>query len=376
MGQRFTQIAVFLGLLSCLGSTVAAETVRVVPAEAFRNAQQPRVAVSPAGAVFIVFGVGNRIHCAVSRDGGKSYQDPVLVGEAGVMSLGMRRGPQVAATKDDVVVTAVVGKEGRGKDGDVLAWRSRDQGKTWQGPVRVNSAVNSAREGLQGVAATADGGIYCVWLDLRNLKMEIFGALSTDGGESWREEKRLYRSPDGSVCPCCQPTVTADAGGGVHVMWRNDVNGARDMYLMSSKDNGQTFGEPANLGKGSWNLNLCPMDGGGLAGNAKGKVMTIWRRNKEIFRCTPGKQEVLLGRGEQGNVAAVGDDFYLAWITDRPGTLQVLAPGAKKPMTLAQQAWDPVIAAPLSGKGPVIAAWEEGRPGSLQIRAAVLNPSK
>jgi hypothetical protein len=54
----------------------------------------------------------------------------------------------------------------------------------------------------------------------------------------------------------------------------------------------------------------------------------------------------------------------------------LLRPGKHKAEKLAERGWDPVVAAPVSGKGPVVAAWEEGRPGAKTIRAAVLSLAK
>jgi len=363
--------AVSCGLSLIASPAVAADAVSVVPEKSYPDARQPQVAVDPAGKVYVVFGVGNVVHCAVSRDGGKSFDDPVKVGDAGVLSLGMRRGPRVAAMGKAVVVTAIGGKEGKGRDGDVLAWRSTDSGKTWQGPVNVNTVAGSAREGLHGMAASPDGTFYCVWLDLRNKKMQVYGAASSDGTK-WEAEKLIYQSPDGSVCPCCQPSVAYDLKGGLHVMWRNDLDGARDMYLMTSKDNGSTFSKAAKLGRGTWLLNTCPMDGGGLAGSADGKLETIWMRKKEVFRCVTGEPEVSLGSGAQPWMAAASDGFYLVWIVNRPGELRALVPGADKPHMLAERASDPVVACAPNGKGPVVAAWEEGKPGAMRIRAAAL----
>jgi hypothetical protein len=73
-----------------------------------------------------------------AEDRGKSYGEPVKVGAAGTLALGMRRGPRVAATDKAVVVTAVGSKAGRGRDADLLAWRSDDGGKSWQGSISID----------------------------------------------------------------------------------------------------------------------------------------------------------------------------------------------------------------------------------------------
>jgi hypothetical protein len=360
--MRFRLLAPAMCLCAAAALRAEDRPVDVAPPDAFPEARQPQAAVAPSGKIFVTFGVKNAVWCAASADGGKSFAAPVKVGEVGGLSLGMRRGPRVATTEKAVVITAVGGKQGGGRDGDLLAWR----------PFAVNAEPDSAREGLHGMAASKDGNICCVWIDARNKVGQVYGAVSADGGATWAVEKRLYAAPDGPVCACCEPTVAYDPKGGLHVMWRNDLGGARDMYLIDSSDGGKTFAAPAKLGEGSWLVNLCPMDGGGLAGDADGKVTTIWRRKDEVYRCRPGKAEESLGVGEQGWAAAGPDGVYLAWVAGRPGALNLLRPGEAKAVKLADRAADPVVAGPPDGDGPVVAAWEEGKPGAMRLRAQVV----
>src|SRR4051812_7410809 len=207
----------------------ADDAVDVLPATGFARARQPQAAVSPSGTVYLTFGSENTVYCTASEDGGRTWREPVKVGDVGSLALGMRRGPRVAAADKAVVVTAVGGKEGKGRDEDLLAWRSEDGGKTWKGPVTLNGVPSSAREGLHHTAAAPDGTFYTVWLDLRARKTQVYGTSSKDGGATWQDEKVIYESPEGSVCQCCQPQAAYDARGVLHVMWRNSLGGARDM---------------------------------------------------------------------------------------------------------------------------------------------------
>jgi hypothetical protein len=118
------------------------------------------------------------------------------------------------------------------------------------------------------------------------------------------------------------------------------------------------------------------MDGGALAGDSSGRLETIWRREKQIFHCSPGKPEVALGTGEQGWAAAGQNGVHLVWLAARPGALMALSPGAAKPIKIADAASDPVVATSPDGKGPVIVAWEEGPRGKSEIRAMVLSPRR
>jgi len=361
-----------IALVSPIRPAPAVDTVAVVGKAAFPKARQPQVAVDPAGRIYLVFGSGNSVYCTTSNDQGASFSEPSKVGDAGVLALGMRRGPRVAASEKAIVVTAVGGTLGHGKDVNLLAWRSEDRGRTWLGPVQINTVASSAREGLHHLAAAPDGSFYCVWLDLREKKTQVYGNRSTDGGRTWGDERLIYRSPDGSVCQCCQPQVAFGPDGVLHVMWRNSLSGDRDMYLSNSKDNGRTFDAAAKLGDGTWPLDACPMDGGGLACDAAGRVTTIWRRDREIFRCVPGRPEVSLGEGGQGWAAAEREGIYLIW-TGRRGSVMVLPPNVSEPTQLDAVGTNPVVAGAVGGKGIVFAAWEQSEAGADRIRGAVLS---
>jgi hypothetical protein len=346
----------------------AAEPVSVVSADAVTPARQPQVAVTEEGLLFVAFGSGETVYCSVSRDQARTFEKPVVVAQLKGLALGKRRGPRIAARGSQVVITAL-----SHQSGDVLSWRSLDEGKTWSGPATVNDAPKSAVEGLHAMAANRDGGLYCVWLDLRNKKTEIAGAASTDGGATWNKNQLVYHSPSGSVCECCHPSAAFDPAGRLFVMWRNSLEGNRDMYLTTSSDMGQTFSTAAKLGTGSWRLNACPMDGGWLAPSFDGGATTIWRRDREVFRTVAGRSdEQSLGSGEQPWAAAASGGAYLTWVSRRGGELWLLRPADRTPIKLAASASDPVLAAPPSGRGPIVAAWETGHGKDVAIMAQVL----
>src|SRR4051812_30324045 len=229
----------------------SADAVRVVPGGTVANPRQPQAAIDPQGDIYVAFGAGESIYCSKSTDKGLSYAAPVKVADVPKLALGMRRGPRIAAGKGFVAITAI-GHEA----GNLLAWRSTDGGKHWQGPIPVNDSSRDAREGLHAMAVGPDGQLYCVWLDCRDQERgkRIFGAGSSDGGKTWTENKEIYRSPSGSVCECCHPSATFDSQGGIYAMWRNSIAGNRDLYVAASRDGGQTFGRAVKLGTGSWEL--------------------------------------------------------------------------------------------------------------------------
>ncbi len=366
----FTLSAV-LGLATSRQATAQSSTVvPVIPTGALTEAREPQVAVSATGKVFVTYGVKNALYCSVSGDGGHKYAPPIKVGEAGALALGMRRGPRIAVTNKAVVISAVYGGQGAGHDGDLLAWRSQDGGKTWQGPSKVNDVPGAAREGLHAMAASPKGVLTCAWLDLRTKGTKIYASSSQDGGATWGTNKLVYQSPDETVCECCHPSVAYDAQGRLYIMWRNWLGGSRDMYLTRSDDSGKTFASAQKLGVGTWPLNACPMDGGAVS-VANGSVTTFWQRNRKMFECAPGGEEHVIGDGVQGWIAAGTSGAYHVWLERRGGTLMAQMP-AKHALMLAPSADDPVVASAPDGKGLIVAVWKTTKEGASSILSSVL----
>jgi len=329
--------------------------VRIEPTDVAVPYRQPQLAAGH-GQVAMVFGGGSGIYFAHSPDQGRTFAAPVKVADVGALMLGRHRGPRLAILKNALVITAMVG-EIKGPtphpdSGNLITWRSTDRGLTWKRGGTVNDIPTSAREGLHAMAASPDSSIFAAWLDLRQKGTRLYGARSTDGGLTWQKNLQIYESPDGTICQCCHPTLTFDESGRVFAMWRNALDGSRDIYFTTSSD-GQRFAPAQKLGQGTWKLNACPMDGGALAVE-KGKVFTAWRRDGEIFVAEPGQAEQKVGAGKDVSLARSKRGTYLAW--SHQASLQLLTPKATAPTELTPVgAFVALLALP---DGAVLAAWE------------------
>jgi hypothetical protein len=270
---------------------------------------QPQLAAA-GSEIFVVFGRPDSIQVARSTDGVKTFGQPVALPVPGKMALGKRRGPRVAATRQAVLVSAVIGQRGGGADGDILFYRSIDHGKTWSVPVPINDVTGAAREGMHAMAANEAGTVVVAWLDLRERGTRIYAAISHDHGITWSKNQPVYASPSGSVCECCHPSVAIGDRGAIAVMFRNNIAGQRDMFVVESSD-GRTFGAATKLGTGSWELAACPMDGGSLS-LANGRT-AVWRREDSVFLSSPDEAERRLGLGRDPVVAVAGSQRDIAW---------------------------------------------------------------
>jgi hypothetical protein len=329
--------------------------LRLTPESPDAPLKQPQIAVA-GNSVALTYGVGNSVYFARSENSGSTFSKPVKVGDGGYLALGNHRGPRVAMAGTTLVITAITGAS-RGKDGDLISWRSTDAGATWSPGVRVSGVPGAAREGLHGMAASSDGSVWVVWLDLRAGAMRLYGALSKDAGRTWAEAREIYNSPDGHICECCHPTAFIGPKGELYAMWRNWLGGSRDMYYGISSD-GKAW-DVKKLGQGTWPLNACPMDGGGLALDAQGRVQSAWRRDGAVFLAAAGSKEVELGKGKNVTLAIGKAGPYAAWQDGH--SILVKKPGAGRP-TLAGTGMFPVLAS--SGE-TVYAAWEHD--GSIAV---------
>jgi len=212
---------------------------------------QPQLAAA-GGTVALVFGSGDGIYLARSPDNGRSFAAPSKLARLPKMLLGRHRGPRVAIAGDAILVSAIASDPG-----DLLAWRSTDDGRTWSAPAAINDTPRAAREGLHAMAGDAEGHVAAVWLDDRGVKgKRLYGAFSGDAGRTWSRNVLLYESPDGTICECCHPSLAALGRAEFAVMWRNALGGSRDLYTLRVRD-GQVLGMAVKQGNGTWRLNAC-----------------------------------------------------------------------------------------------------------------------
>lgn len=363
--MSFPQLSPSLGILILLlvAAPTEAAPVAVLPAE-FEGAVQPQVAVAPSGMIHVTFGKESSVYHVASKDGGRTFSEPVQVGELSKFALGMRRGPRIAATNQVVAITAISHEKG-----DVQSWNSTDGGASWNAGANINDVPKSAREGLHAMAGSGQGSVLVTWLDLRNKGTELWSATSSDGGINWGANTLVYRSPDGHICECCHPSAAMDGHDRAAVMWRNWLGGSRDMYAALSADGGKTFAAAQKLGTGTWKLEGCPMDGGSIALVPGGKMLTAWRREKTAFATeNKGPEQRLSDSALQPAVIAGKKGAFHLWEND--GGL-MLKKGSASPARFAEKAAFASGASTPAGGAVII--WESAATGPKTLLASSID---
>lgn len=259
---------------------------------------QPQITLDNSENVRIVYGRADSIFCLTSTNKGETFSEPVLVGRINGMHLGMTRGPQLASSAQYSVIT------GMDTLGNIHFFQLTHSTNKWQYKGRINDIPSSAPEGLMSIAADTKDNFYAVWLDLRqNRRNNIcFSSLSGKSGK-WKKNELIYISPDGHVCECCKPSIAVN-GGNVAVMYRNWLNGSRDLYVIKSENAGKSFQEAKKLGLDTWKLVACPMDGGDIRVDTDGKIQTVWRREGLVYYCQPKERELNVAKGKSCSIVA------------------------------------------------------------------------
>jgi hypothetical protein len=336
-------------LLLCLAAVVITAFTGLHKDEAvvIGPGQQPKAIVDQKGILKVVYGSEDKIYYLESRDKAKSFSKPALVASLpGGLMLGMGRGPQIASSDHGTLITAV------NKAGDVYAWKLGPGSREWDGPVRINDADTVAKEGFVALARGKGKEFYAVWNDLRSGNNQVYGSVSADGGKSWGKNKLIYSSPDTTICECCKTTLVYDNQDKVYVMWRNQIDGFRDMYLASVKKGGKQISPAVKLGNGTWKLKGCPMDGGSLYSDGQGNVTTAWMRDGEVYLSEPGKEEVLIGKGRTPALTKNARGTVVLWSLKEE--ILALSPGSENPVSIGKGRYPNVV----SGQGYTVAFWE------------------
>ncbi|MGH9177901.1 MAG: exo-alpha-sialidase [Acidimicrobiales bacterium] len=142
------------------------------------------------------------------------------------------------------------------KPSPLLMARSTDGGSTWA-PGEVGQEDVVMEEPL--AAVSSDGRVlYLAWADGRNGDLDVFFMQSSDGGETWSEPLRVNDDPVGNKKTQKWPRMSVAANGRIDLAWydyRHDaadtpeddveffLGDTNDVYLASSDDGGQSFGE-------------------------------------------------------------------------------------------------------------------------------------
>lgn len=251
------------------------------------DAAEPSMAAAADGSIYVSW-VEHRakreadVMLVRLDENGQALSKPVRVNpKAGEATAWRGDPPSIATAQDGTVYMAWTGRAAaEGHATHIFFSTSRDQGRTFEPPVKVNDDQGLIVHGMHSLAVDKGGRIYLTWLDERNVKVdmdgekgkmdehkmeanrEVYVASSADGGRTFSRNVMVARE----ACPCCKTAITTASDGRVYVAWRQVLPGNyRHIAVSSSTDAGQSFSQSVIASDDKWMIEGCPVSGPALA---------------------------------------------------------------------------------------------------------------
>jgi hypothetical protein len=308
--------------------------------------------------------------------------------------------PSMAALPDGTLFAHWLAKSGAGTYAyDVRVATSRDGGKSWNAPVVPHRDGTKTEHGFVSMTPWSANEMGVVWLDGRKTAGAAHGAHGGAGSEMALVHTTLAADGklgaetvlDGRVCDCCQTDVARAEGATVVVYRDRSPKEVRDMSVVRFADG--RWSEPRALAHDGWEINGCPVNGPAIAA-AGTRVAAAWfSAPKEMPRVTVAfsadagatfGDPVTVDEGKplgRVDVVVLEDGAALvSWLeqSDKGARLRVrrVAPDGTRgePLTVAESSAARSSGFPrmvLSG-GEVILAWRDGAEPA-KVRTAVIS---
>jgi hypothetical protein len=297
IGLRSMHIGLRLGLGIVLGLfAISCVSPGGSPPKEFRvsadgvNSAEPAVAQLEDGNVAVVWAEhgdsGTRVLMRKFGKDGATAGDVVRVDSKDAAKTWHGDPPTIEIAPDGTIYVGWTASIPNAQGTTLYVSASRDGGKLFEAPVKVNDDNTSASHGMHSLAVDENGRLYVAWLDERYLgemhepemhhdemvktepNAELYFATSTDGGRTFSANKMIARD----ACPCCKTSIVApDKSGRMFIGWRQVLPGSfRHISVIGSADGGQTFAQPIVVADDKWKIDACPVSGPSLDVTADG----------------------------------------------------------------------------------------------------------
>lgn len=233
------------------------------------------------GKLLLIWTAGGVVNFAQSPDLGKSFSEPIKIGEHGKsLDTGSDARPQVVADSLGNVLVAYAYFKDSNWNAQINIARSEDGGKTYTPPTSL--IQDEASQRFPSLVISPNNQIFVAWIDKRlvanakksgqqRLGGSIAYAFSNNGGSSFSAEKIANESS----CECCRIGASTTPKGGVGIVYRAIFPGG-------IRDHATQILTPTNTGKirrvshDEWRTDACPHHGPTIAISSAGKIHVAW----------------------------------------------------------------------------------------------------
>ncbi len=241
------------------------------------------------GSLWVTWVAGGAVSIARSRDAGRTFSAPVVIGRHGASAdVGPDARPQIAVGADGrIVVVYDVFKDDEW-NARVLASTSSDDGATFSAPRPV--AGDPASQRFPAIAAVGDGTLFVAWIDKRVVAetarrgrkppgASLAYSWSDDGGNTFSAARIGYPQS----CECCRIGVALAAPQQPVVPLQQPVVLFRAIFGRNVRDHAvltfdgrESPGPLRRVADDHWAVDACPHHGPALAIAADGSYHAAW----------------------------------------------------------------------------------------------------
>jgi hypothetical protein len=277
-----------------LVSTLTAELDAAERVRATRTSLGGKVVkaqISSDGTIHLLLQIEGRPQYAKSTDNGVTFNSPIPILDPASQKAGL----------EFQVEDFAIGKDGRMHVAmSNNAWKLKLPEEEWgfyyasleSGAKTFSPVRNINRKPSEGFSIAADqsGNISASFLSGK-----LYSMVSRDNGETFT----AYAEPNPSwnPCDCCTTATTYGPDGKLALLYREETDNNRDMYLVLSEAREGSKPARAKVSSTPWRINACPMTYFTVIRTDSGYV-AAWPTKGEVFFAHLDKNGVVLPPGE------------------------------------------------------------------------------
>ncbi len=314
------------------------KAIRVSASET--NSAEPAIAADLEGNIYVVYVEHDAKSADVylqklNKDAEQAGEKVRVNPEKGTASAWFGDAPTIRIGHDNVIYLGWTAKDPNSMKSNATALNlsvSRDLGKSFDAPVKVNDDTAPSAKGMHSLAIGKNNRVVIAWLDERNIKAmnhatnfggdtivdpnrttvsngfefekihdgenhntkekptpkiektepqeemnepnsEIFAAVSDDGGKTFSKNQKV----SSEVCPCCKTSLAIDEKGTIYASWRQVLPGSfRHIAVASSENGGKSFSEFAIVSDDKWEISACPVSGAPMFIDNNNSLKIFW----------------------------------------------------------------------------------------------------
>lgn len=257
--------------LACIALLACGETARHADFEV--PGRSPAALITPRGEAHLVY-VDADTRALVHRRLGDTRSTRITP-PADKVELGGETAPLFVSRPDGALLVIYPAFVPGGKPypfTELRAQWTRDGGRTWSAPIRVDGDTAPRGRNFADFALAPGGDVVFSWLDSRGGRQGVQTAVL---GPDMRMSPA--RTADPKTCECCRTALHASSGGEIWLAYRDLAEGnIRNMAYAVAGGAGQPFVPRGDVADDRWSVNGCPESGPRFAETADGTIWLAW----------------------------------------------------------------------------------------------------